>query len=244
MLKALREEIDSVFGRDPAVRSRIEVVLCYPGFHAILFYRLSHWLWCKGFKLLGRFVSHVGRVLTGIEIHPGATIGKRFFIDHGMGVVIGETAEVGDDVTLYHGVTLGGTTWQKGKRHPTLGNDVVAGAGAKILGPITIGDGALVGANSVVVRDVPPGVSVVGIPGRAVDHDRHAKQEAEAHHFAAYGVSAQDMPDPVSKAINGLLNHVSVLEARIKELEVTRVDGMADVPETDDLQTADKRPDL
>ncbi len=239
MLKALREEIDSVFGRDPAVRTRLEVVLCYPGFHAILFYRFSHWLWLKGLKLIGRFVSHVGRVLTGIEIHPGAKIGKRFFIDHGMGVVIGETAEVGDDVTLYHGVTLGGTTWQKGKRHPTLGNDVVVGAGAKILGPITVGDGALVGSNAVVVRDVPPGVTMVGIPGRAVDH---AKQESEPH-FAAYGASAQDMPDPVSKAINGLLNHVSVLEARIKELETNRVDGI-DVVEPNDLEIDEERRDI
>lgn len=239
MLKALREEIDSVFGRDPAVRTRLEVVLCYPGFHAILFYRFSHWLWLKGLKLIGRFVSHVGRVLTGIEIHPGAKIGKRFFIDHGMGVVIGETAEVGDDVTLYHGVTLGGTTWQKGKRHPTLGNDVVVGAGAKILGPITVGDGARVGSNAVVVRDVPPGVTIVGIPGRAVDQ---AKKESEPH-FAAYGASVQDMPDPVSKAINGLLNHVSVLEARIKELETNRVDGI-DVVEPNDLEIDEERRDI
>jgi len=243
MFKALREEIDSVFGRDPAVRSRVEVMLCYPGFHAILFYRLSHWIWGKGFKLLGRFVSHVGRWLTGIEIHPGATIGKRFFIDHGMGVVIGETAEVGDDVTLYHGVTLGGTTWQKGKRHPTLGNGVVVGAGAKILGPITVGDGALIGSNAVVVRDVPPGVTIVGIPGRAVDHDRRAKHEAETH-FAAYGASTPDMPDPVSKAINGLLNHVSVLEARIKDLESAAGQRIGDVTDNDDIELDDQRPDM
>jgi serine O-acetyltransferase len=242
MLKALREEIDSVFGRDPAVRNRLEVVLCYPGFHAILFYRLSHWLWGKGFKLLGRFVSHVGRVLTGIEIHPGATIGKRFFIDHGMGVVIGETAEVGNDVTLYHGVTLGGTTWQKGKRHPTLGNEVVVGAGAKILGPITVGDGAAIGSNAVVVRDVPPGVTIVGIPGRAVGHDRRSKHEAETH-FAAYGASTPDMPDPVSKAINGLLNHVSVLEARIKDLENTTGQRMSQVPDDNEIDLDDEHLD-
>ena len=243
MLKALREEIDSVFGRDPAVRNRIEVVLCYPGFHAIMFYRLSHWLWGKGFKLLGRFVSHIGRMVTGIEIHPGAKIGKRFFIDHGMGVVIGETAEVGDDVTLYHGVTLGGTTWKKGKRHPTLGNEVVVGAGAKILGPITIGDGALVGSNAVVVRDAAPGATIVGIPGRAVDHDRHAKHEAETH-FAAYGALTPDMPDPVSKAINGLLSHVSVLEARIKELETTTGQHIGEVHDGDDIDRDDQRPDF
>jgi len=242
MFKALREEIDSVFGRDPAMRSRIEVVLCYPGFHAILFYRLSHWIWGKGFKLLGRFVSHIGRFLTGIEIHPGATIGKHFFIDHGMGVVIGETAEVGNDVTLYHGVTLGGTTWQKGKRHPTLGNGVVVGAGAKILGPITIGDGALIGSNAVVVRDVPPGVTIVGIPGRAVDHDRRTKHEAETH-FAAYGASTPDMPDPVSKAINGLLNHVSVLEARIKDLESAAGARIGEAPDNDDIDLDQERPD-
>jgi serine O-acetyltransferase len=241
MLKALREEIDSVFGRDPAVRNRLEVVLCYPGFHAMLFYRLSHWLWGKGFKLLGRFVSHIGRMLTGIEIHPGAKIGKRFFIDHGMGVVIGETAEVGDDVTLYHGVTLGGTTWQKGKRHPTLGNGVVVGAGAKILGPITIGDGALVGSNAVVVRDAAPGATIVGIPGRAVEHDRQAKHEAETH-FAAYGASTPDMPDPVSKAINGLLSHVSVLEARLKELEAATGQRLAEVHDKDDRALDDTRP--
>ncbi len=242
MLKALREEIDSVFGRDPAVRNRVEVVLCYPGFHAIMFFRLSHWLWTKGFKLLGRFVSHVGRVLTGIEIHPGATIGKRFFIDHGMGVVIGETAEVGNDVTLYHGVTLGGTTWNKGKRHPTLGSGVVVGAGAKILGPITVGDGAAVGSNAVVVRNVPPDATVVGIPGRIVDHDRRSNHEAETH-FAAYGASTPDMPDPVSKAINGLLNHVSVLEARIKDLESTTGDPIGEVSDNDDIDLDGERQD-
>ena len=159
MLKALREEIDSVFGRDPAVRNRIEVVLCYPGFHAIMFYRLSHWLWGKGFKTAGPFCFTYRTYGDRHRDSPGAKIGKRFFIDHGMGVVIGETAEVGDDVTLYHGVTLGGTTWKKGKRHPTLGNEVVVGAGAKILGPITIGDGALVGSNAVVVRDAAPGAT-------------------------------------------------------------------------------------
>lgn len=217
MLKALRQEIDSVFGRDPAVRSRLEVVLCYPGFHAILFYRVAHWLWLRGFKLGGRFVSHLGRFFTGIEIHPGATIGKRFFIDHGMGVVIGETAEIGDNVTLYHGVTLGGTTWSKGKRHPTLGDNVVVGAGAKILGPLTVGDGAAVGSNAVVVRDVPPGNTVVGIPARVVDHGKPKIDETKP--FAAYGATKPDTPDPVTKAINGLLEHIAKLDARIADLE-------------------------
>ena len=219
MWKALRQDIDSVFGRDPAVRSRLEVVLCYPGFHALLFYRLSHWLWRHGFKLGGRFVSHLGRFFSGIEIHPGATIGKHFFIDHGMGVVIGETAEIGDNVTLYHGVTLGGTTWNKGKRHPTLGDNVVIGAGAKILGPVTIGDGAAVGSNAVVVRDVPPGHTVVGIPARVVDHGKPRIDESKP--FTPYGASKTDITDPVTKAINGLLEHIAKLDARIADLEST-----------------------
>ena len=242
MWKALKEEIDSVFGRDPAVRSRLEVVLCYPGFHAILFYRLSHWLWLRGFKLGGRFVSHLGRFFTGIEIHPGATIGKRFFIDHGMGVVIGETAEIGDNVTLYHGVTLGGTTWNTGKRHPTLGDNVVVGAGAKILGPLTVGAGAAVGSNAVVVRDVPPGHTVVGIPARVVDHGKPKIDESKP--FAAYGASKPDTPDPVTKAINGLLEHIAKLDVRIAELETGHRDprGPVDIGVLDD-DCPDKRAD-
>ena len=165
MFSRLKEEIAVVFERDPAARNTWEVITCYPGFHAMLVHRLAHWLWGAGLRWLARFVSHIGRWLTGIEIHPGAQIGRRFFIDHGMGVVIGETAEIGDDCTLYHGVTLGGTSWNKGKRHPTLGNGVVLGAGAKILGPITIGDRAQVGSNAVVVKDVPPGR----------DGDRHTR---------------------------------------------------------------------
>jgi len=216
MFKSIGDEISSVFGRDPAVRSRLEVALCYPGFHAILFYRTAHWLWERDIKLLGRFMSHLGRFFTGIEIHPGATIGKEFFIDHGMGVVIGETAEIGNHVTLYHGVTLGGTTWNTGKRHPTLGDNVVVGAGAKILGPVTVGDGAAVGSNAVVVKDVPPGHTVVGIPARVVDH---GKKKLDDAHFAAYGTTTPDMPDPVSKAINGLLEHIAKLDTRIAELE-------------------------
>src|SRR4029078_2184768 len=156
MFTRLREEIAFVFERDPAARNTWEVITCYPGFHALLVHRLAHWVWRQHFRWFARMVSHIVRWLTGIEIHPGAQIGRRFFIDHGMGVVIGETAEIGDDCTLYHGVTLGGTSWNKGKRHPTLGNGVVLGAGAKILGPITIGNGAHVGSNAVVVRPVPP----------------------------------------------------------------------------------------
>src|SRR3990172_5901015 len=168
MFARLQEDLSCVFERDPAARTRWEVITCYPGLHALLIHRLTHWLWCKRLRWLARFTSHVARFLTGIEIHPGATIGRRVFIDHGMGVVIGETAEGGDDCTLYHGVTLGGTTWQKEKRHPTLGNNVVVGAGAKILGPILIGDNARVGSNAVVVKDVPPGATAMGIPARII----------------------------------------------------------------------------
>jgi serine O-acetyltransferase len=207
VFRSLREDIASVFARDPAARSAWEVLSCYPGLHALYIHKLAKWFWGHGLRWLGRFLSHLGRWLTGIEIHPGATIGRRVFIDHGMGVVIGETAEIGDDTTLYHGVTLGGTTWKKGKRHPTLGKGVVVGAGAKILGPITIGDGAKVGSNAVVVKDVPAGATVVGVPGRIVE-DGVAQQAAR---FAAYAVmSNQD--DPYAKAIQGLAEHSHELE--------------------------------
>jgi len=190
-------------------------------------------------------VSHLGRFFTGVEIHPGATIGKRFFIDHGMGVVVGETAEIGDNVTLYHGVTLGGTAWNNGKRHPTLGNNVVVGAGAKILGPVVIGDGAAVGSNAVVVRDVPPGHTVVGIPARVVDHGRPKAEEGKT--FAAYGAAKPDIPDPVTKAINGLLEHIAKLDARIAELETGREHDRRDIDvgvlEDDDCDKPGKRAD-
>src|SRR5918993_633737 len=188
MFKGFREDVGAVFRRDPAARSRVEVVLCYPGVHALTFHRLAHWLWGRGWKLAGRFTSQVGRFMTGIEIHPGAVIGRRFFVDHGMGVVIGETAEIGDECTLYHGVTLGGVSWNKGKRHPTLGRGVVVGAGAKILGPFIVGDGAKVGSNSVVVKAVPAGATVVGIPARVVEH-RAENAEAALMAFDAYAVS-------------------------------------------------------
>lgn len=215
MFKTLMHDMRAPFGRDPAVRNLLEVVLCYPGFHALAIYRISHWLWIRGFKLPGRFISHVGRFLSGIEIHPGATIGRGFFIDHGMGVVIGETSEIGDDVTLYHGVTLGGTTWNQGKRHPTLADNVVVGAGAKILGPVVVGKGALVGSNAVVVKDVAPGTTVVGIPARAVDSGAQRRDSF----FAAYGVSSADMPDPVSKALKSVLDHIDDLESRLARIE-------------------------
>ena len=216
MFKRIWEDIGCVFGRDPAVRSRIEVFFCYPGFHALLFYHVSHWLWQSGFRLLGRFVSHVGRMVTGIEIHPGAQIGRRLFIDHGMGVVIGETSVIGDDVTLYHQVTLGGVTWSPGKRHPTVGDGVVVGAGAQVLGPITVGRDARIGANAVVLKDVPPGATMVGIPARAAGPTA-AKQEASQ--FDAYGTPSPDIADPTTRAVDKLLAEVRTLRDRVEELE-------------------------
>jgi serine O-acetyltransferase len=209
MFKGIKEDIDSVFDRDPAARSVFEVVTCYPGLHARIMHRVAHVLWHAGLKWPARFLSHIARMLTGIEIHPGATIGRRFFIDHGMGVVIGETAEIGDDVTLYHGVTLGGTSWKEGKRHPTLGTGVVVGAGAKILGPIKIGDGAKIGSNAVVVKDVPAGATAAGIPARVLDG---AKKTAG---FKAYGIG-NDQNDPLAQAIHGLLGHSVVVDQRIE----------------------------
>ena len=214
MFARLKEEITVVFERDPAARNAWEVITCYPGFHALLMHRMAHCLWGAGFNWLGRFVSHLGRWLTGIEIHPGATIGRRFFIDHGMGVVIGETAEIGDDCTLYHGVTLGGTSWAKGKRHPTLGNGVVIGAGAKVLGPIVIGDHAKIGSNAVVVKAVPPGATAVGIPARVVE--AATVQEANGR-FAAYAVG-RDENDPLTGAINELISHSGETDKRIDEI--------------------------
>ena len=217
--RRLHEDIACIFERDPAARNTFEVLTTYPGVHAILHYRLAHWLWVKGFKWLARLLSMVSRLLTGIEIHPGATIGRRFFIDHGMGVVIGETAEVGDDCTLYHGVTLGGTTWNKGKRHPTLKNGVVVGAGAKVLGPIVIGENARVGSNAVVTKEVPDGATVVGIPGRIVSKPDTAVEEqrrktAESIGFDAYAV-VDDMPDPITRSIHNLLDHMHAVNTKI-----------------------------
>ncbi len=222
MFQSLREYVRSVFQRDPAAHSTLEVLILYPGVQALAFHRLSHRLWHWRLRWLARALSQFGRWLTGIEIHPGARIGKRFFIDHGMGVVIGETAEIGDDCTLYHGVTLGGTTWRKEKRHPTLGKGVVIGAGAKVLGPIMIGDGARVGSNSVVVKDVPAGATVVGIPGRVVtarSEDEVREREALARKlgFDAYG-QTRDMPDPVAHAIDLMLDHMHRVDGRMKAL--------------------------
>ena len=213
MFERIREEIAVVFERDPAARSRWEVVTCYPGFHALLAHRLSHALWQRGLKWLARWLAHLSRVLTGIEIHPGARIGRRFFIDHGMGVVIGETAEIGDDCTVYHGVTLGGTTWNKGKRHPTLKDGVVIGAGAKVLGPITIGERAKIGSNAVVVKDVPDHATAIGIPARLVE-----TEEADRR-FSAYAVS-RDANDPVSRAMRALIDHSAQTDRRIDHILV------------------------
>ena len=209
MFNNLREDIASVFDRDPAARTTFEVLTCYPGLHARVIHRLANWLWHANLKWAARFLSFISRAITGIEIHPGASIGRRFFIDHGMGVVIGETAEIGDDVTIYHGVTLGGTSWRQGKRHPTLCDGVVVGAGAKILGPIIIGAGAKVGSNAVVVKDVPPGTTAAGIPARILDEE---KQKIAG--FDAYGVG-NDHNDPVFKAIHGLLGHSVTVDQRI-----------------------------
>src|SRR5271165_7206420 len=199
LLKNLREEIDATLARDPSARSRLEVVLCYPGFQALAWHRLAHWLWLRGWLLAGRFASHVGRTLTGIEIHPGASIGRRVFIDHGMGVVIGETAEVGDDCTLYQGVTLGGTSLRQEKRHPTLGNGVIVGSHAQILGPFRVGDGARIGASAVVLTEVPDGVTMVGNPARQVA--RRAPPNETKPVFQPYAVCG-DIPDPIARALN------------------------------------------
>jgi len=211
MFKQIRDDINSVFDRDPAARSALEVFFCYPGLHAVWFHRLAHRLWKNKFYFLGRLTSHLGRFLTGVEIHPGAKIGKRFFIDHGMGVVIGETAEIGDDVTLYHGVTLGGVTWDKVKRHPTLEDKVVIGSGAKVLGPFTVGKGAKIGSNSVVVKEVPPNATVVGIPGKIV-------MASEAAKDGRPDLEHGKLPDPAATAISCLFDQIKTLEQRYEAL--------------------------
>src|SRR5690554_2194717 len=232
MFEGVKEDIASVFHRDPAARSRWEVLLCYPGLHAVWLHRIAHWLWLRDARLLARMVSNLGRWLTGIEIHPGARVGRRFFIDHGMGVVIGETAEIGDDVTLYQGVTLGGTSWNKGKRHPTLEDGVIVGAGAKILGPFSVGAGAKVGSNAVVTKEIPAGATVVGIPGKIVkraDPDVSealsvdpARREAMRQKFGfdAYGIS-EDMPDPMARSIQAILDHMHVVDERLEHMCAT-----------------------
>ncbi|WP_024678717.1 serine O-acetyltransferase [Pseudomonas syringae] len=220
MFERLREDIQSVFHRDPAARNAFEVLTCYPGMHAIWLHRFAHVLWRNGWKWLARVLSSFGRWMTGVEIHPGARIGRRFFIDHGMGIVIGETAEIGNDVTLYQGVTLGGTSWNAGKRHPTLEDGVVVGAGAKVLGPFTVGAGAKIGSNAVVTKAVPAGATAVGIPGRIIvksDDETEAKRKAMAEKlgFDAYGISG-DMPDPIARAIGQMLDHLQAVDGRLE----------------------------
>mgnify|MGYP000132223705 CR=1 FL=1 len=232
MFERIKEDIASVYDRDPAARSNLEILFNYPGLHAIWWQRLAHKLWRRNWKWLARTTSTIARWLTGVEIHPGATIGRRFFIDHGMGVVIGETAEIGDDVTVYHGVTLGGTSWNGGKRHPTLGDGVVVGAGAKILGPILVGKNARVGSNSVVVKEVPESATVVGIPGRVVinkddkEQDEKRSKIAKKYGFDAYAVAA-DNPDPVANAIGRMLDHISIMDEKLNSVcsEVSKLGG-------------------
>ena len=215
MFDTIREQIDTVFQRDPAARSVIEIVLCYPGFHAALLHRIAHSLYARGWFTLARIVSQFSRTMTGIEIHPGARIGRRFFIDHGMGVVIGETSEIGDDVLMYHGVTLGGTSLARGKRHPTIRNRAIIGAGAKVLGAIEVGEGARIGSNAVVVSDVPPGVTVLGIPAKVV----MSRGRAGDQRFLAYGTPCDELPDPLMRCVTSMTEQVAALRRRIEMLE-------------------------
>ena len=225
MFDHIKEDIAIVFERDPAARTHWEILTTYPGVHALLMHRFSHWLWKARLYWLARFMSHISRFFTGIEIHPGATIGHRVFIDHGMGVVIGETAIIGDDCTLYHGVTLGGTSWNKGKRHPTLEAGVVIGAGAKVLGPITIGTGAKIGSNAVVVKDVPANATAVGIPARILEEEQAKQAEAKAK-FSAYAVS-DDENDPINKALQPLLEKLEKQDAELQELKAQMGEAFA-----------------
>lgn len=248
MFAHIKEDIRCVFDRDPAARNSFEVLTTYPGLHALLFHRFAHAVWNTGLRWLARVISALSRWLTGIEIHPGAKIGRRFFIDHGMGVVIGETAEIGDDCTLYHGVTLGGTSWEKGKRHPTLKNNVVVGAGAKVLGPIVLGEGVRIGSNAVVVKDVAEGSTVVGVPGRVVsasktEDEKRRHATAKKMGFDAYGATS-DAPDPVANAINSILDHVHMVDTRMEAMckSIKRLDAEfndVQLPDLDDCEIKD-----
>lgn len=226
LLKRIKQDLDCVFERDPAARNRMEVLLTYPGLHAIITHRLAHGLWVRGWRFTARWMSYFSRMFTQVDIHPGATIGSRFFIDHGCGVVIGETAVIGDDVTLYHGVTLGGVSWNAGKRHPTLCDGVMVGAGAKILGPVTVGKNARIGANSVVIQDIPDSMTVVGIPGRVVlpdDQHRKPQQGIDLDHHL--------MPDPVGRAIAALLGRIDDLESQLVMMKLEQAVSGQDVVE-------------
>jgi serine O-acetyltransferase len=236
MFRQLREEVASVFERDPAARSTWEVLTCYPGLHAVWMHRIAHWFWQRGLRWPGRLTSHLGRWLTGIEIHPAANVGRRVFIDHGMGVVVGETAEIGDDCTIYQGVTLGGTSLYRGtKRHPTLGKGVVVGAGAKVLGGFTVGDGANIGSNAVVVKAVPAGATVVGVPGRIVEEATAEQKKAQ---FSAYGV-VPGQEDPYLKTLQSLVDHAQELEQTVSALteKVRHMEkALAEAPKVDSLR--------
>ena len=237
MFSHLREDIAGIIDRDPAARNGWEVLTCYPGLHAIVSHRWAHWFWIHDMKWVGRFISYIARIITGIEIHPGAMIGRRVFIDHGFGVVIGETADVGDDCTIYQGVTLGGTSLNKGtKRHPTLARGVIIGAGAQVLGGFTVGEDAKVGSNAVVVKEVPAGATAVGNPARIIQKDvQKGKESAAAHIFAAYGITPNG-DDPLSKALHGLINNAAAQEHQIgKMMAAMKVAGIAceSVPASD-----------
>ncbi len=251
MFSRIKEDISVVFDRDPSARNTFEIITTYPGVHAIIMHRFSHALSRHGLKWLARFLSNIARLFTGIEIHPGAVIGRRFFIDHGMGIVIGETAEIGDDCSLYHGVTLGGTSWSPGKRHPTLGNNVVVGAGAKILGPIMINDGARIGSNAVVVKEVPANTTVVGVPAHAViksDINQKNRQKiARKMGFDAYGAT-QDMPDPVANTVNRMLDHIHKMDERMDKMciQMKHLGGEFDfepLPELKNAELSDINPE-
>lgn len=219
MLARIKKDIQVIFERDPAAKSILEVILCYPGFHAILFHRINHWLFLKNWKVLARFLSQISRFITGIEIHPGATIGEGLFIDHGSGVIIGETAEVGDNVTIYQGVTLGGTGKEKGKRHPTIGNNVVISSGAKVLGSFEVGENVKIGAGSVVLKEVPPNCTVVGIPGRIVIRDG-----VNIKNQNSIDLEHNQLPDPVAEMMLCMQRHIQRLENRLEVLEMSKND--------------------
>jgi len=236
-LQDVKEDIGAIMARDPAARSRREVVFCYPGFHAILLHRWAHSLWRRGWHVVGRSISHFGRFVTGIEIHPGARIGRRLFIDHGMGCVIGETTQVGDDVTLYHGVTLGGVSLEPEKRHPTLEDGVIVGSGAQALGPITVGAGARVGANAVVFKDVAPGVTMVGVPARQALPRRREGEDG----FQAYGTHG-GVPDPMGKAFDGLLREIENHRLRLEAIESDRTDAAPSAVPQVDQSAPDEHP--
>jgi len=242
MFRQLREDVASVFERDPAARSTWEVLTCYPGLHAVWIHRIAHWFWRSGLRWAGRLTSHLGRWFTGIEIHPAVIVGRRVFIDHGMGVVVGETAEIGDDCTIYQGVTLGGTSLYRGtKRHPTLGKGVVVSAGAKVLGGFVVGDGAKIGSNAVVLKEVPAGATVVGVPGRVVEvsaKDKDKDKEKDKAKFAAYGV-VPGQEDPYLKTLQSIVEHAQELEQTVSALteKVRRMEqALAETPKADSLR--------